>query len=82
MLLDASTNRAYQNALFVRKRKKIIERRECGQFVPETTSYVFFKLFEKSAQSSWRWTQDDIQIYVNYIVSQLKDYLAEAKEAK
>ena len=82
VLLDASTNRAYHNALFVRKRKTIIERRECGQFVPETTSYVFFKLFEKSAQSSWRWTEDDMQVYVNYIVSQLKDYLPEAKEAK
>lgn len=82
VLLDASTNRAYHNALFVRKRKTIIERRECGQFVPETTSYVFFKLFEKSAQSSWRWTQDDMQVYVNYIVSQLKDYLPKAKEAK
>ena len=82
VLLDASTNRAYQNALFVRKRKTIIERRECGQYVPETTSYVFFKLFEKSVQSSWHWTQDDMQFYVNYIVSQLNDYLPEAKEAK
>lgn len=80
VLLDASTNRSYKNSLFVRKRKTIIQRRENGQYVPETTSYVFFKLFEKTAQSRWRWTPEDMQVYANYMVEQLKDYLPEAKE--
>lgn len=82
VLLDAGTNRSYKNSLFVSKRKKIIERRELGQFVPETTSYVFFKLFEKSASSRWRWGRDDMQVYVNYIVSQLQGYLPAEKEVK
>lgn len=82
VLLDASTNRSYKNSLFVSKRKKIIARREGGQYVPETTSYVFFKLFEKSAQSRWHWRSSDMQAYANYIVEQLKGYLPVAKEAK
>ena len=80
VLLDASTNRSYKNSLFVSKRKKIISRREGGQYVPETTAYVFFKLFEKSAQSRWQWGEEDMQVYANYIVSQLKTYLPKAKE--
>ena len=82
VLLDASTNRSYKNSLFIRKRKTIIGRKEEGQYVPETTSYVFFKLFEKTAQSRWRWTPEDMQVYANYIVEQLKEYLPEAKEVQ
>ena len=82
VLLDAVTNRSYKNSLFITKRKKIIERREGGQYVPETTSYVFFKLFEQSANSRWQWSAGDMQCYANYIVQQLKWYLPQAKEAK
>lgn len=77
VLLDAHTNESYKNALFVTKRRKIIERREGGQFVPETTSYVFFKLMEGSAHSRWRWEKSDRQCYANYIARQLAEYLAE-----
>lgn len=89
VLLDAHTNRHYKNALYITKRRKIIERREGGQYVPETTSYVFFKLFEKSAHSKWRWGQDDMQKYANYIMEQLgydekkkTGYLNTKKESK
>ena len=80
VLLDAGTNRSYKNALFVSKRKKIIKRREEGQYVPETTSYVFFKLFEASASARWQWADGDMQAYVNYIVQQLGTYLPKATE--
>ena len=80
VLLDATTNRSYQNALYVSKRKKIIKRREEGQYVPETTSYVFFKLFEENAMSKWHWGRSDMQMYANYIVQQLKQYLPSAKK--
>ncbi len=72
VLLDARTNRHYKNALYITKRREVIERRERGQYVPATTSYVFFKLFEKSAHSRWRWGQDDMQKYANYIMEQLE----------
>lgn len=75
VLLDCGTNRSYKNGLFVSKRKKIIKRREGGQYVPETTSYVFFKLIERSAITRWEWTKADRQCYANYIVEQLSDYL-------
>ena len=75
VLLDAGTNRSYKNALFITKRRKIIKRREEGQFVPETTAYVFFKLFEGNASTRWEWTFDDRQRYANYIVERLADYL-------
>ncbi len=75
VLLDAHTNRKYKNAIFIRKRNEIINCRENGQFVPETTSYVFFKLLEGSASTRWVWTSDDRQCYSDYIATQLKDYL-------
>ena len=75
VLLDAHTNRKYKNAIFIRKRREIINCRENGQFVPETTSYVFFKLLEGSASTRWVWTSDDRNRYSNYIVTQLEDYL-------
>ncbi len=80
VLLDAETNRSYKNALFVTKRREIVSRRENGQYVPETTAYVFFKLFEKDASTRWQWTDGDRQRYANYIVRELKDYLPKPKE--
>ena len=82
VLLDSHTNRRYQNALFINKRKLIIESREKGQYFPEITSYVFFKLFDKSASSKWCWGKKDMQEYANFIVKQLEDYLPEAKPEK
>lgn len=82
VLLDCATNRSYKNSLFVTKRKKIIARREGGQYVPETTSYVFFKLFEKSANSRWQWGEGDMQCYANYIVRELWGILPPPKEVR
>ena len=76
VLLDAHTNRKYKNAIFIRKREEIIKCREAGQYVPETTSYVFFKLLDDSAATRWDWSGDDRQRYADYIATQLRKYLS------
>lgn len=82
VLLDANTNRSYKNALFISKRREIIRRRENGQYVPETTSYVFFKLLEGKATSRWKWTPDDRQCYANYIAERLAEYLPASNDGE
>lgn len=72
-LLDAGTNRAYGNSLFATKRRFIIKRHDSGQFIPASTQTVFFKLF--SSQYSDIWDEKDMEVYSQYMIKQLKDFL-------
>lgn len=74
-LLDAGTNRAYGNSLFVVKRKTIIDRMKNGVYIPESTAYVFMKLFDESGTNRTRWTVEDMLHYQKYMCEELHDYL-------
>ena len=75
-LLDEETNKSYGNALFVTKRKEIINRMKSGTYVPITTYYVFMKLFdEKGTSPRTEWSKDDMAQYHDYICDQLQNYL-------
>lgn len=74
-LLDAGTNRAYGNALFLTKRKKIIQKDSKGTFIPICTKNVFLKYFDQSGTSTKRWSESDIKEYREVIASTLIDFL-------
>ncbi len=83
VLLDASTNRSYQNSPFPVKRKKILERDEKGEFVPLGTKNLFLHYYTslqgKELPPPLRWTKDDRGAYGEELVKQLKP-IFEAKE--
>lgn len=72
-LLDSSTNREYGNAIFSKKRMKIIEKIEHGRYVLPCTQYVFLKFFDKNSQNKSRtqWTLEDKMQYHDFIVRQI-----------
>ncbi len=74
-LLDSHTNRSYRNALFMTKRRRIIERDASGKFIPICTKNVFLKYYDPNTPSLKRWTKDDIQKYQNHIGTILDNYL-------
>ena len=79
-LLDSGTNRSYGNALFVTKRRRIINEDKAGTFVPLGTKNVFLKYFDEKVPSLLQWTVDDMQNYQNDIVNTIKEYLTEKAE--
>jgi Protein of unknown function DUF262/Protein of unknown function (DUF1524) len=74
-LLDASTNRSYGNALFVTKRRIILENDGDGKFTPPCTKNVFLKYFDQQGFSRTSWGLDDIRAYRNRIATELVDFL-------
>ncbi len=63
-LLDAQTNRSYQNAVFSVKRDVIIDREKAGTFVPICTKNVFMKLYSKNVSSFSFWSPEDRESYL------------------
>lgn len=63
--LDAQTNRSYQNAPFVDKRKIIIERESKGLFVPLCTKNIFLKVYSKKLIDMDIWGNDDKKDYID-----------------
>jgi uncharacterized protein with ParB-like and HNH nuclease domain len=74
-LLDAKTNRSYGNALFLSKRRIIIERDTEGQFIPLCTKNVFMKYYDKNVASLTEWSDKDMVSYQNHIATTLSDFL-------
>ena len=64
-LLDAQTNRSYQDASFLEKRKIIIERESRGLFVPLCTKNIFFKIYSRNLSDMDIWGNDDKADYIN-----------------
>ena len=62
-LLDEATNKAYKNAIFPVKRKKIIERDRNGQFIPVCTRNVFMKYYSVDAKNILIWNAQDRDAY-------------------
>jgi hypothetical protein len=72
-LLDAGTNRSYQNAIFSVKRRKIIDRDREGIFVPVCTKNVFLKYFTDNLSQMYLWTGKDREAYYDDIETTLKN---------
>ncbi len=71
-LLDAHTNRSYQNAIFPRKRCCVIEAKT---YIPPCTRAVFYKTYRKDAALNMNdWTQSDARAYVDDIKAKLNRY--------
>ena len=73
-LLDAQTNRSYQNAPFADKRKIIIERESKGLFVPLCTKNVFLKVYSKDLSDMDIWANDDKKDYIDTMGYTLKSF--------
>lgn len=64
-LLDAQTNRSYQHAPFIEKRKIIIERESKGLFVPLCTKNIFLKVYSKNLSNMDIWETEDKKDYID-----------------
>lgn len=79
-LLDAYTNRSYQNAVFPIKRNRIIALDKEGAFVPLCTKNVFLKYYSKQVENMMFWTEQDRNFYLAAIVEMLGWFFAENHE--
>lgn len=80
-LLDQSTNRSYQNAMFPIKRKHIIANDVNGIFVPICTKNVFLKYYSNQMSDVMYWKNADATDYLKSMKEVLKPYLPKPKEA-
>lgn len=75
-LLDAKTNRSYQNALFPVKRAKIVKRETRGQYVFAGTKLAFMKFFtEAETERVTVWSHNDKVAFEKHIYTTIKDFL-------
>lgn len=78
VLLDASINRAYKNAVFPEKRKKIIEAIVQGKhYLLPCTEMAFMKFYTKDATRMDRWLQQDFDGYQKAMLALLEDIFKE-----
>ena len=74
-LLNSHINRSYKNAVFPRKREKIIEAIEDGsQYIPICTIKVFTKFYTKKADHLTEWTQRDFDCYQEQMEKLLDEF--------
>lgn len=72
VLLDASTNRSYKNAVFPVKRATIIQREKTGTFIPICTKNVFMKFYSDDVPQMTFWNQKDREAYAKNIEETLQ----------
>lgn len=73
-LLEDVINRGYGNALFITKRRIIIEKDKEGFFIPICTKYVFLKYFNEKGSTLTKWTKTDIENHQNFIGKTLDNF--------
>lgn len=71
-LLDASTNRSYQDKPFKEKRSIILEREAKGLFVPICTKNIFLKVYSKNVKDMELWGEEDKRDYLEAMEDTLK----------
>lgn len=75
-LLDARTNRSYQNALYPVKRAKIVKREAEGQYIFPGTRIAFMKFFAGAeTERITVWSQNDKVAFEKHIYTTIKDFL-------
>ncbi|OXA93805.1 DUF262 domain-containing protein [Flavobacterium hercynium] len=74
VLLDASTNRSYKNAVFPVKRSTIITRDKQGIFIPVCTKNVFMKFYNPEVIQMTFWNDSDRSTYLSDIINTIKIY--------
>ncbi len=74
-LLDANTNRSYQNAMFSVKRNTISKKEMQGVFVPLCTKNLFMKFYSTGDTDTLFWKAADADAYLAAMKLCLKDYL-------
>ncbi|RLA52198.1 MAG: hypothetical protein DRR42_08230 [Gammaproteobacteria bacterium] len=79
-LLDAHTNRSYQNAVFPIKRNRIIGLDKEGAFVPLCTKNAFLKYYSNRVENMMFWAEQDREFYLEAIVEMLVWFFAEDHE--
>lgn len=76
-LLNADINKAYKDASFEDKRKKILEYEKEGKFIPLCTKNVFLKQYTESAEQSIDWNKEkDRKPYQEEMFNILKDFFS------
>jgi len=80
-LLDLTTNRSYQNAMFPIKRKRIIHNDERGLFVPICTKNAFLKYYSTNLGDVMYWQEADARDYLAAMKQVLKKYLPSQESA-
>ncbi len=73
-LLDAGTNRSYKNALFIVKRKTLVEKEKKGLFIPQGTKIAFMKYFFGVTTNLNKWNEEDKRAHEAYIYSFIREY--------
>lgn len=73
-LLDAHTNRSYQDATFDEKRKIIIDRESKGLFVPLCTKNIFLKVYSKNLGNMDKWEEYDKADYISAVKETLDNF--------
>ncbi len=81
-LLDSSTNRSYQNAIFPIKRERIISHDKSATFVPLCTKNVFLKYYSKQLNNMLFWGENDNKDYFNAIVEILSTFFSNKEVLK
>ncbi len=79
-LLDAHTNRSYQNAVFPIKRNRIIALDKEGAFVPLCTKNAFLKYYSNRVENMMFWSEQDRSFYLDAIVEMLVWFFTEDHE--
>ena len=72
-LLDSNTNRSYGNAMFLGKRKEIIERDKENWYIPLCTKNVFLKYYSSKPDYNAAWTESDKDDYLFEIYKCARD---------
>ena len=74
-LLDARTNRSYQNALYPVKRAKIVKREAEGQYIFPGTRIAFMKFFAGAeTERITVWSHNDKVAFEKHIYTTVKDF--------
>ncbi|PUA19157.1 DUF262 domain-containing protein [Glaciimonas sp. PCH181] len=74
VLLDATTNRSYKNAVFAVKRQRVLALDRDGVYVPLCTRNVFLKCYSSQVEHAMFWTQADNEGYRVAMNETLKNF--------